>query len=547
MPKAFARATTAAMAAADWLRRSAAPATRLRSILRTPAGMLTSCPSDEKPLPKSSIATSTPDRRKAANCTAARSGSSATVVSVSSTINRSGGRPAAASAAATSSAIVPAVSEAALTLTLTSERQALVCPLRGLPGGGREHPSGQRGDQVVDLRHGDEVTGWQQSSLGMLPADQGLDAMHPPGREMQDRLVVEDELVGLDRLAQLAGHSHFLLHGVPEVPAEHLHPAAAAPLGRVHRKVGVSNQVGRPGSGGVAALRGRDPDARGQPSGAAVEVEGLVEDALETLGQCDSARRVTVPAEDDELVTTEPADGVLRPGPGDQPPGDLAQQVVTHLVSQGVVDVLEAVDIQEEDGDRRSVRPLQFGVDELVESSTVRQCSEVVVPGLPRRHPLRLHPVGHIGVGDDDLPFLAHPRGLQVVPAGAGRMPHGVVRGNRFPLAAGQRPQRSDDPPTDRIPAGTPSHREVVDPDTPRDAVVADRFDRGLPRAVGQQDDAVGVQQYGRRRQGIEYCDGEDGRVSSGPLAAPRDGDEMSAVHENSRHIRNGTPGRGHP
>jgi hypothetical protein len=60
--------------------------------------------------------------------------------------------------------------------------------------------------------------------------------------------------------------------------------------------------------------------------------------------------------------------------------------------------------------------------------------------------------------------------------------------------------------PTDGIATQTHSHREVVDPDTALDTVVVDRLDRGLPRAVPQQDDAVGVHQYGRRRQRIEYC-----------------------------------------
>ena len=79
MPQARPRPTTAAIAAAAWLRRSPAPATRLRSILSRPAGMLTSWPSEEKPLPKSSMEISTPSTRSRANCSAARCGSSATV------------------------------------------------------------------------------------------------------------------------------------------------------------------------------------------------------------------------------------------------------------------------------------------------------------------------------------------------------------------------------------------------------------------------------------------------------------------------------------
>jgi hypothetical protein len=125
---------------------------------------------------------------------------------------------------------------------------------------------------------------------------------------------------------------------------------------------------------------------------------------LETLGQCDSARRVTVPAEDDELVATEPADGVVRPGPGDQPPAIWrSSSSPTSCPSESLTSLKPSTSRKRTVTGGRS-GPLQFGVDELAESSTVRQCGEIVVPGLPRRHLLHQDPLGHIGVGDDDLP-----------------------------------------------------------------------------------------------------------------------------------------------
>ena len=69
--------------------------------------------------------TSTPEIRSWANWAAARSGSSATLVSVSSSTSRSGARPAAASASCTSATSEPVPKWAALMLTaVTSVRPA---------------------------------------------------------------------------------------------------------------------------------------------------------------------------------------------------------------------------------------------------------------------------------------------------------------------------------------------------------------------------------------------------------------------------------------
>ena len=56
-------------------------------------------------------------------------------------------------------------------------------------------------------------------------------------------------------------------------------------------------------------------------------------------------------ADDDELVATESRDGVRRPGLGPQPVRDLHQQAVARVMTVGVVDGLELVEIEDHDGD----------------------------------------------------------------------------------------------------------------------------------------------------------------------------------------------------
>src|SRR4051794_16183824 len=82
---------------------------------------------------------------------------------------------------------------------------------------------------------------------------------------------------------------------------------------------------------------------------------------------------VAVAGQDDELVPAEPADDVVSAGAGAESGGDVAQQLVAHLVAQGVVDGLEAVEVHEQHGDGASPRPLQRLRDELVQVGAVGQ------------------------------------------------------------------------------------------------------------------------------------------------------------------------------
>ena len=77
----------------------------------------------------------------------------------------------------------------------------------GLPGavlgaGLLQHPLAQRHDQAVLLGQRDELRGEQQAQLRMAPAHQRLGADRRAGPGIHDRLVVELELLPLERAAQ---------------------------------------------------------------------------------------------------------------------------------------------------------------------------------------------------------------------------------------------------------------------------------------------------------------------------------------------------------
>ena len=75
--------------------------------------------------------------------------------------------------------------------------------------------------------------------------------------------------------------------------------------------------------------------------------------AIESIRSATGDRRVVGPVleQDRELVTPEAADGVAAARAFAQPLGDPEQHLVAGLVAEGVVDVLEVVEVEHQDGD----------------------------------------------------------------------------------------------------------------------------------------------------------------------------------------------------
>ena len=97
----------------------------------------------------------------------------------------------------------------------------------------------------------------------------------------------------------------------------------------------------------------RDADAGADVGVQPVERERLVERRQEALGGAHAVGATARGRHDrDELVAAQPGErervGQLRP----HPVGDLAQQLVPDVVAERVVDLLEAVDVDEQQADR---------------------------------------------------------------------------------------------------------------------------------------------------------------------------------------------------
>jgi hypothetical protein len=217
-----------------------------------------------------------------------------------------------------------------------------------------------------------------------------------------------------------------------------------------------------------------------------------------------------VAGEDDELVAAQPADGVPGPHLLGEALAHLAQQQVAELVAEGVVDGLEPVEVDDEQGGTEGIGDGagERVADHVEQRRPVGQPGQLVVPGPPGHGLFLTHPLGDVDVRDHHPGRALDPGRLQAEPAGARTELGGVlvVEGDRRPVGLGAQPaDPGDDRGVVRGPHGIAHARQVVVADAARpDARGAQALPVGHPRAVGGQDAVVPVDQDGRRRQRLE-------------------------------------------
>ena len=159
------------------------------------------------------------------------------------------------------------------------------------------------------------------------------------------------QLVEGDGAAQIALQfdtlGYFITHGFVE--NGHLVPAGF--LGLVHGGIGVADEGFRRGMGVVARREGQ-PHAGGDVELDAVEQERVFQAEAKPVRQVHRLRGGHHPIKQDhELIATDARHEVGRPDVGPQPAGHFDEQIVTSAVAERVVDELEPVQVQEQQGD----------------------------------------------------------------------------------------------------------------------------------------------------------------------------------------------------
>ena len=178
----------------------------------------------------------------------------------------------------------------------------------------------------------------------MTPADEGLAAGDPSGREIDDRLVEDLELVPAERfpqfLLQVTAGDRPRRHG----SVEEFDRVAAARFGLAERRVGALQDGERIG---LAGLQRRDAGTHPGDQAVGVHLVGRVAAGDQPFRQGLPARHGIFPGQDDgEVVAAETGDEVVGAGHLPQAAGDRREQAVTDAGPERIVDRLEAVEVE---------------------------------------------------------------------------------------------------------------------------------------------------------------------------------------------------------
>ncbi len=217
----------------------------------------------------------------------------------------------------------------------------------------------------------------------MLPTHERLDAGDLARGQIDLRLVVDPKLAGLNRHAQITQQAEAV--AAVQVPLGGVDLVARARVLRlVHGHVGPLDE--RFDIGAVVG-EARDSEARLHVDGEPPDRERLVEQALDPLHDRRGVLGVEPGQDHGELVAAQPRQGVGRAERVEDTGPDLPQQEVAGLVAQGVVQLLEAVEIGDQQRERlvEGARPAKLGGQPLVEVAPIRQPGELVGGGLAAR------------------------------------------------------------------------------------------------------------------------------------------------------------------
>ena len=180
--------------------------------------------------------------------------------------------------------------------------------------------------------------------------------------------------VGLDLQA---GHRLDMHAGV-----KHLMPCLAAPLGAIHRRVGVTQEVLRPFTAGrtqgdANARRGEDLVTAG--------LQRRRQDRVDAVGHVRGIALVPdILEQKNELVSPKPCHRITGAPARLEPAADHLQQLIPDQVSEAVIDRLEAIEIEIEHGKHTlgaPFRPFDRPSQAIEEQGAVGELGQRIVKG----------------------------------------------------------------------------------------------------------------------------------------------------------------------
>ena len=227
-----------------------------------------------------------------------------------------------------------------------------------------------------------------------MPPKKRLGADDRGGLEVNFRLVVEAELAALQAQAELVLDAEQLTELLRHLGAEDLVASASGVLGGVHGDIRVSDEL-------LALPRARtehDADARAKDDLAPGDRNRSSELVEQSLREADSLVLGDLLEQERELVSAKSRHRVARADNAVESPRDLLQQLIAGVVAETVVYLLEAVEIDQQDGEQL-VGALGTGkslVEPVTKEGAIRETGQVVVEGLMRQLLFELNPLGNV-------------------------------------------------------------------------------------------------------------------------------------------------------
>ncbi len=232
----------------------------------------------------------------------------------------------------------------------------------------------------------------------MFPARQRFEALERAAGQIDDRLIEHLEFALLQGPAQIAlqlhQQDHLIVHGRIE---QHVRLVLAARLGLIQGDIGVAQQVFRPLA--VAVIQG-DADAGRGVNFVTADVKGFGQALMEALGaEHGVARLAQFGQEDQEFIPAHAGDQIAAAAQrGVQALADHRQHPVADVVAQTVVDDLEPVDVEQQQGGQfvPAVAAVEQFLDFAQDHGAVGQSGERVVQDVVLQAGLDLLALGNI-------------------------------------------------------------------------------------------------------------------------------------------------------
>ena len=230
----------------------------------------------------------------------------------------------------------------------------------------------------------------------MVPAHQRLRPGHDVGPRIDDRLIIQLQLAVRDRIAQILFQLPPVGRRAEQVAGEEAEPPPAAVFGGIKRQVGVADQFLA-----IHPVERADRHAHRCADRAAIAFHriGLRQAGNDRLRQLAQLAAILDLGQDDlKLVAAQPADLLLVADDRNEPLGHLLENRVARRMAERVVDLLEAVEIDQQQGARQLARIAAGHLlgKQVGHVAAIEQPGEIVLAGVLLAHHRRLPFFGDI-------------------------------------------------------------------------------------------------------------------------------------------------------